>query len=557
MNKLTKLLLLLSFLLVNGFIFSQEELLGTSVTKDLATQMKLNNNVELIRINIRLTSQFDVQNFNEVLKNLDRQTRRDLVVKELKGFSEKTQKGLLTYLESKAQENEVEIFFTLWINNVITCMASNEVIYTLSQRNDIDRIDWDEERKMIIGNEIISGEDTEEDNGGKEITWNITKINAPAVWAHGFMGEGVKVGVLDTGINYNHVDLQDHMWDDPAYPYHGYDFVNNDNNPMDDHGHGTHCAGTVAGDGTAGSQTGVAPEATIMALKVLNSTGNGTESGVWAAIQFTVENGGDVISMSLGWQHSWGVDRESWRNSFNNALAAGVISSVAAGNEGRDQGSYPIPDNVRTPGDCPPPWLHPDQTQTGGVSGVVCVGATDDDDDLADFSSLGPVTWSAINPFNDYAYNPGMGLIRPDVSAPGDNIKSLDYASNNGYADGWSGTSMATPAVAGAMALMLNKNPNLTPAEMSMALELTALELGVAGKDNGFGSGRIDALAAFNYVNYPGPAYSSHVIDDPNNNGEVEAGESILLSIELFNGSDESYSGVNVTISTESPYVIL
>lgn len=554
MKKFTKLLLLLSFIMASSLVFSQEESLGSSVTKDLATQMKLNNNGDLIRINIRLASQFDVQNLDQALINLDRQARREMVVKELKAFSEKTQKGILSYLESKAKENQVEIIYSLWINNVITCLASKEVIYALSQRNDINRIDWDEERKMIIENEINPDLEREGDNGGKEITWNVTKINAPAVWALGYHGEGIKVGVLDTGVNYNHVDLQDHMWDDPAYPFHGYDFVNNDNNPMDDHGHGTHCAGTVAGDGTAGSQTGVAPEATIIALKVLDATGNGTEAGVWAAIQFIVDHGGDVISMSLGWQHSWGVDRESWRNSFNNALAAGVIASVAAGNEGGEQGTYPIPDNVRTPGDCPPPWLHPDQTQTGGVSAVVCVGATSSNDNIAYFSSRGPVTWSAINPFNDYAYNPGIGLIRPDVSAPGDNIKSLDYASNTGYADGWSGTSMATPAVAGTMALMLNKNPNLTPIEISMALELTALELGVAGKDNVYGSGRINALEAFNFVNFPGPVYSSHVIDDPNSNGEVEAGESILLSLEMYNGSDSPYNDVMVSINTDSPY---
>ncbi len=203
-----------------------------------------------------------------------------------------------------------------------------------------------------------------------------------------------------------------------------------------------------------------------------------TESDVWAAIQFIVDHDGDIISMSLGWQHSWGVDRESWRNSFNNALAAGVIASVAAGNEGGDLGSYPIPDNVRTPGDCPPPWLNPDQTTTGGISAVVCIGATNISDNLADFSSRGPVTWAAINPFNDYPYNPGMGLIRPDVSAPGDDIKSLAHYSNTGYEDHWSGTSMATPCVAGVMALMLNKNTNLMPEEISEALELTAIDYG-------------------------------------------------------------------------------
>jgi subtilisin family serine protease len=536
-------------------LIAQEKPLGITVTKDLIEQMDQNKANELIRINIRLVSQYDLQNLNKALTGMERSARRAVVVSELKEFSNKSQKDILTYLETKSNENQAQLIFSLWINNVITCMASNEVIYDLSQRSDIDRIDLDEERNMLMEVEITPGDEPEGGKGVNEITWNVTKVNVPAIWALGYTGTGIKVGVLDTGVNYNHVDLADHMWSDPSYPYHGYDFVNNDNNPMDDHGHGTHCAGTVAGDGTAGSQTGMAPDATIMALKVLSSTGNGTESGVWAAIQFTVEHGGDIISMSLGWQHSWGVDRPSWRNSFNNALAAGVIASVAAGNEGDQQGTYPIPDNVRTPGDCPPPWLNPDQTLTGGISAVVCVGATSSNDNIAYFSSRGPVTWSAINPFNDYAYNPGMGLIRPDVSAPGDNIKSLAHYSNTGYEDGWSGTSMATPCVAGVMALMLNKNPNLTPAEINMALETTAVELGAAGKDNVYGAGRINALAAFNLVSYPGPVYNSHVIDDPNNNGEVEAGESILLSIEMYNGSDSPYSGVVVNIGTDSPYV--
>ncbi len=550
--------LTLSFLLLfSCSLMAQEKSLGSIVTKDLKEQMDQNKDNELIRINIRLIDQYDLQNLNDALVNLDRTARRAVVINELKSFRDKSQKGILTYLETKYGQNKAQLIYSLWITNVITCMASNDVIYDLSQRIDIDRIDWDESRKMIIENEILPEDDPEGGNGGKEITWNVTKVNAPAVWALGYTGAGIIVGVLDTGVNYNHVDLADHMWNDPSYPNHGYDFANNDNNPIDDNGHGTHCAGTVAGDGTAGSQTGMAPDATIIALKVLDATGNGNESNVWAAIQFIVDNDGDIISMSLGWQHSWGVDRESWRNSYDNALAAGVIASVAAGNEGSDQGSYPIPDNVRTPGDCPPPWLNPDQTTTGGISAVVCIGATNISDNLADFSSRGPVTWAAISPFNDYPYNPGMGLIRPDVSAPGDDIKSLAHYSNTGYEDHWSGTSMATPCVAGVMALMLNKNINLMPEEISEALELTAIDYGTPGKDNNFGAGRVDALAAFNYVNYPGPVYNSHTIDDPNNNGEVEAGESILLTIEMFNGSDSPYYGVFVSITTDSPFITI
>ncbi len=410
---------------------------------------------------------------------------------------------------------------------------------------------------MIIENEIEPADEPEGGNGGKEITWNVTKVNAPAVWSLGYTGTGIKVGVLDTGVNYNHVDLADHMWTDPSYPNHGYDFANSDNNPMDDHGHGTHCAGTVAGDGTAGSQTGMAPNATIIALKVLDAGGSGQESGVWAAIQFIVDHGGDVISMSLGWQQAWGPDRLSWRNSFNNALAAGVISSVAAGNEGTSPGA---PNNLRTPGDVPPPWLHPDQTLTGGISGVVSVGATDINDAIASFSSRGPVTWSTINPFNDYAYNPGMGLIRPDISAPGDNIKSLDYSSNTGYADGWSGTSMATPCVAGVMALMLEKNPNLTPAEIDYAIEMNALELGTAGKDNTFGAGRINALAAINALGLSAN-FSANITNVCTGSSVIftnlSGGEPTSWSWSFPGGTPGSYSGANppaITYNTPGIY---
>ena len=161
--------------------------------------------------------------------------------------------------------------------------------------------------------------------------------------------------------------------------------------------------------------------------------------------------------------------------------------------------------------------------------------------------------------YNDYAYNPGMGLIRPDVAAPGSNIKSLDYSSNTGYADGWSGTSMATPAVAGVMALMLDKNPYLTAVEINMALETTALDLGASGKDNIFGAGRINALSAVNAVSGPGPVYNAHTIDDSNgnNNGEVEADESILLSLEIINNSNSAHNTVTVNISSASTYVTI
>ncbi len=450
---------------------------------------------EFIRINISMSEQYDSQQLIQEASAFRKEDRRQYVINVLKNFTTASQEGVIEELNRLQRNQDVKEITPFWIVNIITCYAKPHVIEGLLSRDDIGKIDYDEYRIILDPNENKEAYFEEGYSGNREITWNVTKINAHLVWALGYDGEGVIVSVIDSGVNYNHVDLANNVWQHPDFPYHGWNFVNNNNNPMDDHGHGTHCAGTVAGDGTAGSQTGVAPKATIMCLKVLNSGGGGSESYVWAAAQFSVEHGAHVMSISLGWMHSWNPDRAAMRQAFDNALAGGVISSIAAGNEGGGS----APSNVRTPGDCPPPWLHPDQPATGGLSGVVSVGATNSNDNLASFSSRGPVTWQNVAPYNDYPYQPGVGLIRPDIVAPGENIKSLAHYNNTGYESGWSGTSMATPAVAGVMALMLQKNSALELADISQVIEETALVL-TPGKNNNTGSGRIDALAAVEEV---------------------------------------------------------
>ena len=162
----------------------------------------------------------------------------------------------------------------------------------------------------------------------------------------------------------------------------------------------------------------------------------------------------------MGSRYPTASNSYSNRITYTNALHAGVVASVAAGND-RDQiDNYPIPRNVNSPGNCPPPWLHPDQqANAGGLSSVVCVGAVDYDDAPAYFSSEGPVTWQETD-YGDYLYNASnnyFGLIRPDVSAPGVDILSCDYSSNYGHVY-MSGTSMATPCTAGVMALFFGTN---------------------------------------------------------------------------------------------------
>jgi len=522
------------------------------ITSDLSEYLSQKSEEELFRINIRLKNQKNMLDQYAGLKGMQPQEKRQLVVEELKAFSKEEQSSLLSFLNSKSAE-DYKMIRQFWMANTMTIWASKSLIESLSLRNDIARMDIDEERILVDAIPSNPNPVIPSDKSILELTYNITKVNADDVWAEGYTGQDVIVSVIDAGVNYNHQDLLDHMWISEEYPNHGYDFHNDDNDPMDGHGHGTHCAGTVAGDGTAGSQTGMAPDALIMGCKVLGDDGSGNESSVWAAIEFSVEQGAHVLTMSLGWQHSWNPDRVTWRQTLDNTLAAGVVASIAAGNEG---GSTSNPDDVRTPGDCPPPWLNPDQTLIGGISSVVCVGATNSNDNIASFSSRGPSTWETIDPFLDYPFNPELGLIRPDVSAPGVDIKSTDAFNTSGYTF-MSGTSMATPGVAGVMALLLSKNPGLSPEDICMILETTSLDLGDDGKDNVFGAGRVDAYEAIMNTSEQGPSYESHVIIDPNNNGEVEAGESIILTMAMYNGSDVGYADVNVTVSCESPYITM
>jgi len=468
---------------------------------------KLDNSApdEMVPFIARMETQADYMELMSATDGMDKWEKREYVITYLQNLASTTQREILDYLSSYEASGKVTRLQSVSIVNMVHAKATPEVISGLENIPGIALVRHDPEQYMLFYNrpEKETSYQTDETD---EIAWGVLDINADDVWQMGYTGVGIIVSVIDTGCNYNHVDLADHMWNGgPQYPNHGWDFYNNDNDPMDDGGgisagHGTHTSGTVASDGTAGSQCGVAPDAQIMAVKVLSGGGYGSEGPVISGIDFAVAQGADIFSMSLGWQ-STGM-KYDFRTACNNALAAGVIGAIAAGNEGSYTGWYPIPGNVRTPGDVPPPWLNPDQTLTGGVSCVVTVGATNIGQTLASFSSRGPVTWEDVGPWYDYAYAGGsqMGLIDPDVSAPGVNVKSLDYQNIYGYLDGWDGTSMATPHVAGTFALMLDKDPTLSPAQLDMYMETTAADWGAPGKDNDYGAGRINAAAAVSAI---------------------------------------------------------
>jgi len=455
-----------------------------------------------VKINIILAEQADAQELIRMAEAFPTKAeRREFVINTLKRHAADAQASLIEELNILATNGLVEEIRPLWIVNSVSCYAHEEAISAISQRKDILTV-YQCEEFQCIEDEFVT---PVERGDGREIAENIVKVNADQVWALGYTGEDVLVALIDTGARLDHADLQGRLWDGGAeYPNHGYDFYSHDNDPSDTHGHGTHVAGTIVGTGVSGTQTGVAPGATLMVLKVFHGEDNLSEVTMWVeAMQFAVEHGADVMNMSLGQPLPDSSVKQMLRQACDNTLAAGVVAAVCAGNTRQIQMLAPVPYNIWSPGDCPPPHLHEDQmVNAGGTSCVICVGAVNNNDVLGDFSSEGPATWSGVAPYNDYPYSSGsstnIGLIRPDVCAPGVNVKSLDFSTTNGYCLK-SGTSMATPCVAGTIALMLSRDHELTPEQIDEILERTAVPLS-AHKSNDFGSGRIDALAAVNAV---------------------------------------------------------
>ncbi len=447
---------------------------------------------EKIPVMVMLAKQLNYDWMTPRAEQMSKPNRRQFVITECKQLANEDQRSLLDYLALKQREGKVSDVVALWSTNTIAFNGETEVIREIAKRNDV----WfvgNNEKVEIIGDDnslkqtYIPVKFAPEDS--REICWGVAKINADDVWSLGYTGANVIVGHMDTGVNYNHADLADHMWDGGStYPHHGYDFVNTDDDPMDDDDHGTETAGIVAGDGTSGSQTGVAPDAQIMALKC-----DGFATDMGEAIDFGLTNGVDLFSTSLGFSDPSSGTKNWGRGEAAAIHTAGLVWCAAAGNGNGAGGHYAVPQDICTPADAPGPYYAPN----GGNSASIGVGATTNADEVDTYSSYGPTSWNT-GTYTDYPYPPG--LMKPDVAAPGSNCKSLSRTVNNGYNSGIYGTSFAQPHVAGTVALMLDRNPALTPRQIDSMLQVTAVDIETAGRDNLSGAGRIDAYQAIQAI---------------------------------------------------------
>jgi len=345
------------------------------------------------------------------------------------------------------------------------------------------------------------------------------QIGADYAWDNAITGDGVKVCVVDTGIDYTHPDLLNKVVAQ-------YNIRESVEDAMDDHGHGTHVAGIIASEGFV--YRGVSHDVALMGVKVLDHTGAGFASDVALGIDWCVEHGADVINLSLGeGLFSGTCDDDEMAQAVNRAVdPCGVVVVCAAGNDGN-------PNAMVAPA-C--------------ASNAIAVGALDKLDNIASYSDGGSEL-DLVAPGGDLVGGTDYPEIVSTFSTEVANNPSYclyliadDCYDNYFIVDGGRyiravGTSMATPHVAGAAALLLEENPSLTPAQVKEVLEQNADDLGVAGWDNVYGWGKINIENALENIP-PDLAELKVSIAEPNANDTFSVGERFDLdtSVDCFGG---------------------
>jgi subtilisin family serine protease len=388
-----------------------------------------------------------------------RRQRGAAVERALRARAAATQGDVLALLSRRRHQGLVSAVDPLWIFNGVAVTAAPSVIRELAARRDVREIRPEvtlaaptAPRAATVGSTVPAASPEA----------NIALVNAPALWDLGYRGQGIVVANLDTGVDATHPDLAGrwrggtNSWYDPNGQHPTV--------PTDVNGHGTATMGVLVGGDAGGTSIGMAPDAQWIAAKIFNDRGTATSTGIHQAMQWLLDPDGspatadaaDVVVNS--WTMSSGGCTLDFQLDLTNLRAAGILPVFAAGNYG------PAPGTVLSPANNPQAFA---------------VGAVDNADTIDPSSSRGP---SACG-----------GALAPQLVAPGVGVHTTDLY--GGYIDA-SGTSLAAPHVAGGLALLLSAFPDLTADRQAAGLENGTVDLGAAGPDNDYGYGRLDVLAA-------------------------------------------------------------
>ncbi len=392
-------------------------------------------------------------------------------VQSLQATAARSQAGVQSFLVAEQSAGRAAEVRSLWINNSLAARVSRSTLYALAARDDVALIQLDQYRHWVDPEFRIQNTEFRI-RDQPSVQWNISQIHADQVWsALNISGTGVVVANMDTGVDWQHPALQAAYrgYNPKGLANHIFSWIDttglNTQYPYDGNGHGTHTLGTIVGSGGIG----VAPGAQWIAARVLDSSGNGYDSWIHAGFQWIMAPGGDPTKAPDILSNSWGSTDGTDTTFRPDVIAlnnAGIVTFFSNGNSG------PGSATVGSPASYP---------ESFGI------GATDNFDSIAWFSSRGPSP---------------LGPIKPDLSAPGVNI--LSSFPGGAYMT-LSGTSMAAPHVAGVAALMRSAAPGLTITATRYALTSTAIHPTTdTYPNNVYGWGRVDALNAVLAVAHTG-----------------------------------------------------
>jgi bacillopeptidase F len=424
-----------------------------AIHSDLLSQLRSLNPEEKISVIVTLTDQQNLQQFT----GKDKKLRRSKIVRALRYKADKTQKPLLEFLRKK----NVQKITPFWIFNGMAVTIRADQVSELAKRPEVSSLRLDGILTLPHPSPATAGEPE----------WNLNAINAPALWELGYTGTGVVVASMDTGVDYLHPDIGP-KWRGGANSW--YDPNGENNTPYDASGHGTGVMGVMVGGDAGGTSIGVAPGARWVAVKIFNDLGQASDSAIHAGYQWLLDPDGnagtddapDIVNNSWGFENKPGECLTEFQPDIQALKASGIGIVFSAGNGGPNEATSISPAN------------YPES---------FAVGAVDQTRTITSTSARGP---SACD-----------DALFPEIVAPGDGIRTADRTLGGIVPDSYvsvAGTSFAAPHIAGAMALMLSVDPQLTVAELETALMQSAVDLGDPGADNAYGYGLLDIAAARN-----------------------------------------------------------
>ena len=408
---------------------------------------------EMLTVIVTMTDQADLSQ----IPGAGRAAGQQGIIRALQAEAEASQVQIRAFLTAQAAQGKVRQVTPFWVFNGLSVTATADVLQELAARADVQSLTPDELQIVPTGLNAYAAPAS-----------NLALINAPSLWDLGYSGQGVVVANMDSGVDASHPDLAprwrngSNSWYDP--------YGQHPTTPTDLSGHGTQTMGVMVSGDAGGTSLGVAPQAQWIAVKIFNDSGSATATAIHQGFQWLLDPDGNPTTadapqvVNNSWAYSGPGCYLDFQLDLQSLAAAGILPIFSAGDFGPNASTSVSPAN------------YPEAFAVGEINNL---------DQIASESSRGPSACGETT------------SIYPELVAPGVNIHTTTRFGL--YTDA-SGTSLSAPHVAGSLALLLSAYPELGSDQQAAALRNGAVDLGTAGPDDIFGYGRLDVLAAYQWI---------------------------------------------------------